>query len=88
MNEIKDALIKDWGSCLDCDYEGLLEYRHLEGEDYGDGEALGVMLLQRCPACESEAHSLIPIDYYRELLELLIEQQAAVALGLREGADE
>ncbi len=88
MNELKDALIKDWGSCLDCDYEGLLEYRHLEGEDYGDSESLGVMLLQRCPACESEAHSLIPIEYYRELLELLIEQQASAALGLGEDSDE
>lgn len=57
-----------WGICTDCGYEGMIEYRHLEGEVYDDEEALGVMLLQRCPACESSDHSLVPLEYYRELL--------------------
>jgi len=56
-----------WGACIDCGFEGMLEYHEVAGEAYDDGEALGVMLLLRCPACESEAHSLVPMDYYREI---------------------
>ena len=57
-----------WGVCTDCGYEGLIDYRHLEDEAYDDDDALGVMLLQCCPACDSIDHSLLPLDYYRELL--------------------
>ena len=59
---------KAWGSCLDCNFEGMLEYSHIESEDYSDTEVLGVMLLQRCPACENSDHTLMPIDYYQELM--------------------
>jgi len=62
---------KAWGHCFDCHFEGLLEYSHIEGEDYEDHEAIGVMLLQHCPACETTEHALIPIDYYREMMENL-----------------
>ena len=60
-----------WGHCFDCHFEGMLEYRHIAGEDYKDEEAVGVMLVQHCPACESTEHALIPIDYYREMMEEL-----------------
>lgn len=56
-----------WGTCLDCSFEGMLEYSHIEGEDYSDTEALGVMLMQHCPACETCDHTLMPIEYYQEL---------------------
>lgn len=60
---------KVWGVCIDCHFEGPIEYTHIEGEDYDDNEALGVMLIQRCPACESLENALIPLDYYRQMLE-------------------
>jgi hypothetical protein len=59
-----------WGLCTDCGYEGMIEYRHLPGESYGDESALGVMLLQRCTLCESSEHALIPLEYYQELVLL------------------
>lgn len=58
-----------WGVCIDCHFEGPIHYSHIDSEDYADAEALGVMLLQRCPACESVEHALIPLDYYRQMLE-------------------
>lgn len=64
----KDAY-KAWGSCTDCGYEGMLEYSHVTGEDYGDAEALGVMMLLKCPACGTAEHALITVEYYREILE-------------------
>ena len=57
-----------WGVCIDCHFEGPIEYTHIESEDYADDEALGVMLIQRCPACESVENALIPLDYYREMM--------------------
>lgn len=57
-----------WGQCIDCHFEGMIEYRHIEDEDYGDEEAVGVMLIQHCPSCETTEHALIPIDYYREMM--------------------
>lgn len=66
-----------WGHCFDCHFEGMLEYSHIEGEDYDDNEALGVMLLQHCPACDTTEHALIPIDYYREMMEDLQSLLAA-----------
>ena len=60
-----------WGHCFDCHFEGMLEYRHITGENYSDEQAAGVMLVQHCPACESTEHALIPIDYYREMMEEL-----------------
>lgn len=59
--------LKTWGTCLDCGYQGMLEYSEIVGEDYDDPHALGVMLLLRCPACESRDNALVAIDYYREL---------------------
>lgn len=59
-----------WGACSDCGYQGLIEYRHVEGEVYDDPKALGVMLRQYCPACESSDNALLPLDYYHELLAL------------------
>lgn len=45
-----------------------MEYTHIEGEDYTDQEALGVMLIQRCPACESVENALVPFDYYLQMM--------------------
>lgn len=57
-----------WGTCLDCGYQGLLTYGEVHGERYGGEEDLAVVMLLRCPACESEDHTLVPTDYYRELV--------------------
>jgi len=59
---------KGWGTCLDCGYEGMLEYSLLDGESYSDPEALGVVMLLHCPACESKDHALLTIEYYREMV--------------------
>jgi hypothetical protein len=59
---------KGWGTCLDCGYEGMLQYTPVEGESYSDPEALGVVMLLHCPACESQDHALITIEYYREMV--------------------
>lgn len=67
-----------WGQCIDCNFEGPIEYSHVEGEDYADSEAIGVMLIQHCPACESTEHTLIPIDYYRQMLaEIAVQEPEA-----------
>lgn len=63
-------ILSVWGVCSDCGYEGVLEYRHVAGEDYDDPDALGVMLLQRCPACETSDNALLPIAFYHELVAL------------------
>lgn len=65
----KANVIRAWGQCLDCGYEGMLEYSRIEGENYDDPEALGVVLLLRCPVCDSQDNSLVTIEYYRELIE-------------------
>jgi len=66
-----------WGQCIDCNFEGPLEYTHIPGEDYNDPEALGVVLLQHCPACDASEHTLIPLDYYQQMLiEAAREEQA------------
>jgi hypothetical protein len=57
-----------WGQCIDCNFEGPIEYSHIEGEDYSDEEAVGVILVQHCPACDATEHALIPLDYYRQML--------------------
>ncbi len=61
-------ILSVWGTCSDCGYQGMLEYRHVSGEDYGDDQALGVMLLQRCPACDTSDNALLPMDFYLELV--------------------
>lgn len=66
-----------WGQCIDCHFEGMLEYSHIEGETYEKVEA--VMLLQHCPACETTEHALIPFDYYEEMMMELRAYQAASA---------
>ena len=62
-------ILKAWSTCIDCGYQGGLEYSHLAGEDYEDEEAVGVMMSLYCPACESRENTLVPIDLYRQLLE-------------------
>jgi len=58
-----------WGGCIDCGYEGLLEYSRVAGESYEDDEAMGLMMLLHCPACGSEEHTLITLEYFREISE-------------------
>ncbi len=70
-----------WGHCFDCHFEGMIEYRHIEGEDYEDIEAVGVMLVQHCPSCDTTEHALIPIDYYLEMMEELQARQEGEAQG-------
>lgn len=57
-----------WGQCIDCNFEGPMEFTHIEGEIYNDEEAVGVVLMQHCPACDTSEHTLIPLDYYRQML--------------------
>ena len=57
-----------WGTCLDCGYQGPLTYTEVDGEGYTGEEDLAVVMLLSCPACESEDHTLVPNDYYRELV--------------------
>lgn len=68
MAELK--IYKGWNTCLDCGYEGLLEYTFMEGESYDDAEALGVMMVLRCPACESSDNAFITSEYYIEMVAL------------------
>ncbi len=63
---------KAWGHCIDCHYEGILFYTHIDGEDYNDNESMGVMLKQYCPACETEENALIPNNYYQEMLQAVV----------------
>jgi Zn ribbon nucleic-acid-binding protein len=63
-----EKIYKGWGACLDCGYQGMLEYVHVTDESYSDPEALGVVMGLHCPACESHDHALLTIEYYRELL--------------------
>jgi hypothetical protein len=61
-------IYKGWGTCLDCGYEGMLEYAGVEGEDYTDSEALGVVMLLHCPACETQDHALISMEYFKDMV--------------------
>lgn len=61
--------LRAWGTCIDCGYEGMLEYYRVEGESYEDAEALGLMMLLHCPACGSREHTLITMEYYLEITE-------------------
>lgn len=66
-----------WNTCTDCGYEGKLEYFRVAGEDYDDPNAMGVMLLLHCPACGSREHTLIEIDYYRDMVQAEVGQDEA-----------
>jgi len=69
-----------WGQCLDCHFEGMLEYSHIAGEAYEEVDA--VMLLQYCPACETSDHAMIPFDYYEKMmLELQAYREAQAERG-------
>ncbi|MDX1434158.1 MAG: hypothetical protein R3286_17075 [Gammaproteobacteria bacterium] len=57
-----------WGSCEDCGFHGLVEFRHRDDEDYDDGEALGVMLDSTCPSCGQVQAVLVVIEEYQEML--------------------
>jgi hypothetical protein len=65
-----------WGQCIDCHFEGMLEYSHIEGEPYTEVEA--VMLVQHCPACETTEHALIPYAYYEQMMEDVRAYQEAL----------
>ncbi len=69
-----DKKFKAWGHCYDCHFEGMLTYTHIIGEDYSDSSAMGVMLRQSCPACETEDNALIPNDYYEEMLQGVVDK--------------
>ena len=72
---------KAWGHCFDCHFEGMIEYTHIDDEDYADAEAVGVMLIQHCPSCDTTEHALIPIDYYQEMMEELQARQESELQG-------
>ncbi len=59
--------LRAWGTCIDCGYEGMLEYSRIEGERYDDAEAIGIIMLLHCPACGSSEHTLVTMEYYREI---------------------
>ena len=57
---------KAWGQCIDCHFEGMLEYTHIDGEVYEEVDA--VMLVQYCPSCETTENALIPYHYYEQMM--------------------
>lgn len=59
--------LRAWGTCIDCGYEGMLEYFPVEGEAYDDRDALGVMMLLHCPACGSDEHTFVTMAYFEEI---------------------
>lgn len=59
--------IRAWGTCIDCGYEGMLAYSRVAGECYDDQDALGVMMLLHCPACGSNEHTFITMEYFEEI---------------------
>lgn len=63
-----ERVYQSWGKCIDCHYEGMLEYRTVPGEDYAAVD-LAVVMLLRCPACGTEDHTMLMPDYYREIVE-------------------
>lgn len=63
------TIFKGWNTCLDCGYEGLHEYTRIEGESYENIE-LGVMMVLRCPACESTDNAFVTVEYYAEMMAL------------------
>jgi hypothetical protein len=72
--------LRSWGYCIDCHYEGILDYRPLMGERYSDSEGAAVVLLLICPACGSQEHTLMPRSYF---LQILAEQASDEDSGER-----
>lgn len=64
---IEVGILRAWGTCLDCNYEGILEYSRVEGESYTDEDALGLIMLLHCTACGSSEHTLVTMEYYLEI---------------------
>lgn len=67
--------LRAWGTCIDCGYEGMLEYSLIEGESYDDQDAVGVMMLLHCPACGSDEHTLVTMEYFEEIRAAADEEE-------------
>ena len=61
---------RDWSSCDECGFQGLLEFAHRDEESYDDPESLGVMLDATCPACEHQAAVLVVFDEYQAMMRM------------------
>ena len=55
---------QSWGSCEECGFQGLFEFRQRREENYEDPDALGVMLDATCPACGRQQAVLVVIDEF------------------------
>lgn len=59
-----------WDGCDDCGFQGLMLFRHRDGEDYSDEDALGFVMDSSCPACGQEAAVLVVVEQYQEMMRL------------------
>lgn len=59
-----------WSDCDACGFQGLMEFRTRDDENYEDPEALGVMMDCRCPACGAESPVLMVMEEYEEILRM------------------
>lgn len=59
-----------WSQCDECGFQGLMEFRTREDENYEDAEALGVMMDCVCPACGERESVLVVMEQYEEMLQM------------------
>ena len=59
-----------WSQCDDCGFQGLMEFRTRDDENYDDPESLGVMMDCVCPACGGHQSVLVVMEQYQEMLQM------------------
>ncbi len=59
-----------WSQCDECGFQGLMQFRTREDENYDDPEALGVMMDCVCPACGERESVLVVMEQYEEMLQM------------------
>jgi len=62
------TIYNSWSNCEDCGFQGLMDFHSREDEDYGDKEALGVMMDCLCPSCGTSECVLIVMEQYEEMI--------------------
>ncbi len=67
---LRAAAFPAWSRCTGCGFEGLVEHRCREDENYSREDALAVMMDSICPACGQHEPVLVVMDEYREMLFL------------------
>lgn len=59
-----------WSQCDGCGFQGLMEFRTRDEENYDDSEALGFMMDCVCPACGERESVLVVMEQYQEMLQM------------------